>query len=296
MEIKELYTNLKQAYTADNLGRISGRIIDMFRDHKYDALRAVQKVVNEFTPCDEEKVNKVFARLIMIYHPDRLSQSLIQLEQAYERGDFEELYTMSHILNVQNLEPEQVTVSSIITDEDLAEEFGWDDSADGYSYFMDQDGYNEEEEDNDLDYTNRSFLTALKRRVYGNLNVDFPMYLLEDLEEIEMADYEIEFLDGIEACRYVRVVDLSNNNLTDLTDLQHLHQVERLYVANNHIGLIDPLSNLTVLQVLDISYNDVDDLSPLFELSHLSYLNVMGNRIPAWQLEKLQLKGVTVVV
>jgi len=296
VEIKELYTNLKQAYTADNLGRISGRIIDLFRDHRYDALRAVQKVVNEFTPCDEEKVNKVFARLIMIYHPDRLSQSLAQLEQAYERGDFEELYTMSHILNVQNLEPEQVTVSSIITDEDLAEEFGWDDSADGYSYFMDQDGYNEEEEDNDLDYTNRSFLTALKRRVYGNLNVDFPMYLLEDLEEIEMADYEIEFLDGIEACRYVRVVDLSNNNLTDLTDLQHLHQVERLYVANNHIGLIDPLSNLTVLQVLDISYNDVDDLSPLFELSHLSYLNVMGNRIPAWQLEKLQLKGVTVVV
>ena len=34
---------------------------------------------------------------------------------------------MSHILNVQNLEPEHVTVSSIITEEDLAEEFGWDD-------------------------------------------------------------------------------------------------------------------------------------------------------------------------
>ena len=163
-----------------------------------------------------------------------------------------------------------------------------------FSYFMDKESFEEVEED-DLDYTNRSFLTALKRRVYGNLNVDFPMYLLEDLEEIEMADYEIEFLDGIEACRHVRVVDLSNNNLTDLSDMRDLHQVERLYVANNHIGLIDPLSNLTVLQVLDISYNDVDDLSPLFELSHLSYLNVMGNRIPAWQLEKLQVKGVTII-
>jgi Leucine-rich repeat (LRR) protein len=201
---------------------------------------------------------------------------------------------MSHILNVQNLEPEHVTVSSIITEEDLAEEFGWDDSTDGFSYFMDQDSY-EEEEVNDFDYTNRSFLTALKRRVYGNLNVDFPMYLLEDLEEIEMADYEIEYLDGIDACRYVRVVDLSNNNLTDVTDLKDLHQLERLYLSNNHISLIDSLSNLTVLQVLDISYNDVDDLSPLFELSHLSYINVMGNRIPAWHLEKLQLKGVTII-
>ena len=294
MEIKELYTNLKKAYTTDNLGLISGRIIDMFRDHKYDALRAVQKVVNEYTPCTEEKINRVFSRLIMIYHPDRLNQTLQQLEQAYQRGDFEELFAMSHILNVQNLEPEHVTVSSIITEEDLAEEFGWDDSTDGFSYFMDQDSY-EEEEVNDFDYTNRSFLTALKRRVYGNLNVDFPMYLLEDLEEIEMADYEIEYLDGIDACRHVRVVDLSNNNLTDVTDLKDLHQLERLYLSNNHISLIDSLSNLTVLQVLDISYNDVDDLSPLFELSHLSYINVMGNRIPAWHLEKLQLKGVTII-
>ncbi len=294
MEITELYTSLREAYTTENLGRISGRIINMFRDHKYDALRVVQKVVNEYSPCTEEKINKVFSRLIMIYHPDRLSQSIKQLEQAYRQGDFEELYTMSHILNVQNLEPEQVTVSSIITDEDLAEEFGWDDAADGFSYFMDREGL-EVDEDDDLDYTNRSFLTALKRRVYGNLNVDFPIYLLEDIEEIEMADYEIEFLDGIEACRHVRVIDLSNNNLTDLTDLRYLHQVERLYLSNNHIGMVDSLSNMTVLQVLDISFNDVDDLSPLFELSHLSYLNVMGNRVPAWQLEKLQLMGVTIV-
>ena len=110
-----------------------------------------------------------------------------------------------------------------------------------------------------------------------------------------MADFEIEYLDGIDACQYARVVDLTNNNLTDLSDLGYLHQIERLYLSNNHVGMIDSLSNLTVLQVLDISYNDVDDLTPLFELSHLSYLNVMGNRIPSWQLEKLQLKGVTVV-
>ncbi len=294
METAELYSNLKKAYTEENLGLISGRIIDLFRDHKYDALRAVQKVVNEYIPIREAKINKVFSRLIMLYHPDRLSQSLGQLEESYQRGDFEELYTMSHILTVQNLEPEQVMVSSIITEEDLAEEFGWDEAADGYSYFMAEEEIEDEYEE-ESDYAGRSFLTVLKRRVYGNLNVDFPVYLMEDLEEIEMADYEIEFLDGIEACRYVRAVDFSNNNLTDLSDLSSLRQIERLYLSNNHIGMIEALSNLTVLQVLDISYNDVDDLSPLFDLSHLSYLNVMGNRIPAWQLEKLQLKGVTIV-
>lgn len=293
MEIADLFKNLKEAYTTENLNLISGRIIQMFQEHQYDELRAVQKVVNEYTPCTEEKVNKVFSRLIMFYHPDRLKPSLERLEKSFKEGDFETMFSMSHILHVKNLEPGQVTISSIITDEDLAEEFGWDGAEDGYSYFMDQE--EDQELDDEMELISRSFLTALKRRVYGNLNVDFPVYLLEDLEEIEMADYELDSLDGIEACRYVKAVDLTNNNLTDLTELGHIRQVERLYLANNHIGMIDALSNLIVLQVLDISYNDVDDLSPLFELTHLNYLNVMGNRVPSWQLEKLQMKGVRVV-
>ncbi len=294
METGELYSKLKDAYTTDNLGLVSGRIIEMFRDKKYDALRAMQKVVNEYTPCNEEKVNKIFSRLIMLYHPDRLRPNLELLEKAYKADDFESLYSMSHILTVQNLEPGHVALSSVLTEEDLAEEFGWDDDADGFSYFMAE----EEPEQDEYEYSGverRSFLSVLKRRVYGNLNVDFPMYLLEDLEEIEMADYELEDLDGISACHYARAVDLSNNNLTDISELGELRQVERLYLSNNQIGLIDVLNMLSVLQVLDISYNDVDDISPLFELHYLSYLNVMGNRIPAWQLEKLQLKGVSIV-
>jgi hypothetical protein len=293
METSELYNNLKLAYTTENLGTISGRIIMMFREKQHDALRTIQKVVNEYTPCNEEKINKVFSKLIMTYHPDRLSQNLEQLECAYHSGDFETLYSMSHILTVQNLEPGHVRIGSVLTEEDLAEEFGWDDGVDGYSYFI-----NHEEEDDFGEHTGydiRTFLSVLKRRVYGNLNVDFPMYLLEDLEEIEMADSELEDLDGIGACRYARAVDLSNNSLTDISELGELRQVERLYLSNNQIGLVDALDNLTLLQVLDISYNEVDDLSPLFDLPHLSYLNVMGNRIPSWQLEKLHQQGVTVV-
>ncbi|MCP4311847.1 MAG: hypothetical protein GY790_11325 [Bacteroidetes bacterium] len=293
MEITDLYDNLKLAYTAENLHLVSSRIIDMFREHQYDGLRAIQKVVNEYTPCNGEKINKVFSRLIMLYHPDRLNQALGQLDEAHKAGDFEKLFEMSHILHVKNLEPEHVFVSSILSDEDLAEEFGWDGADDGYSYFTDQE--ENPDMDDEPDYISRSFLTSLKRRVYGNLNVDFPIYLLEDLEEIEMADYDLESLDGIEACRYARVADLTNNNLTDLSELGYLRQVERLYLANNHIGMIDALSNLVVLQVLDISFNDVADLSPLFDLSHLSYLNVMGNLVPDWQLEKLKLRGVAVV-
>ena len=294
METGELYNNLKLAYTSENLGGISSRIIGLFREKQHDALRAIQKVVNDYTPCNEEKINKVFSRLIMLYHPDRLSQNLEQLEKAYGRDDFETLYSMSHILAVQNLEPENMMLGSVLTEEDLAEEFGWDQHEDEFSYFVSDE---EMEEDAVIDpgFEARSFINLIKRRVYGHLNVDFPIYLLEDLEEIEMADYEMEDLEGISACRYARAVDLSNNNLTDISDLGELRQLERLYLSNNQIGLVDALDNLFKLEVLDISYNDVDDISALFELSHLSYINVMGNRIPHWQLEKLQLQGVTVV-
>ncbi len=292
VDTAELYNRLKEAYTSENLHQISSRIIHLFREARYGALLELQKAVNEYVPCEDRKINRVFSQLIMLYHPDRLNQFLARLEKAYGEGDFEELYAMSHILTVQHMEPEGVAAGSILTEEDLAEEFGWDEQADGYSYITEDDPGEYEEE---FDYSDQSFLSALKRRIYGNLNVDFPMYLLEDLEEIEMADYEIESLEGIEACRFARVIDLSNNNLTDVTDLRDLPGIERLYLANNQIGLIDPLGNLTGLQVLDISYNDVDDLSPLFELEELEYLNVMGNRIPAWQLELLQKKGITVV-
>ena len=176
MEIADLYNNLKEAYTPDNLNLISGRIIHMFQEHQYDGLRAVQKVVNEYTPCAEEKINKVFARLIMFYHPDRLSQSLDLLEKAYSEGDFEQLFSMSHILHVKNLEPGQLTLSSIITDEDLAEEFGWDGADDGYSYFMDQE--EDPELDDEMEFTSRSFLTDLN--VMGNR---IPLWQLEKLQE-----------------------------------------------------------------------------------------------------------------
>ena len=121
MEIKELYSLLKKAYTAENMHHISSRIIDLFKERKYDALRGYQKIVHEYIPCDEEKINKVFSRLIMIYHPDRLNQSIIQLEEAYNKGDFESLFSMSHILRVQHINADQLSVSEILTEEDLIE-------------------------------------------------------------------------------------------------------------------------------------------------------------------------------
>jgi hypothetical protein len=294
VETIELYRELKTAYTEENLHRISSFIIELFKEKQYDGLRNIQKIVNEHTKCNEEKINKIFAKLMMLYHPDRLSNFLRYIESAFQNDDFEMLFSFAHIFQVQEMKPEDIMVNSTIFEEDLAEEFGWDPDPDSFHYWEQKDTVDPWEQDMDV-FSGNSFISAVKKKVYGNLNVEFPMYLLEDLEEIEMSDYEIETLEGIESCRYARVVDLSNNHLTDISELRDLMHVEILNLSNNHIGYIDSLYHLSSLQMTDLSFNDVTDIAPLFELELLQYVNLIGNRIPAWQLEKLQLKGVTVV-
>jgi len=82
MNSAELYRELKEAYTEENLHRISSLIIDLFRDHNHNALKYILKLVNNHTPCDEEKINKVFSKLIMLYHPDRLNQAVRYIDTA----------------------------------------------------------------------------------------------------------------------------------------------------------------------------------------------------------------------
>ncbi|MEX0987818.1 MAG: leucine-rich repeat domain-containing protein, partial [Bacteroidales bacterium] len=121
------------------------------------------------------------------------------------------------------------------------------------------------------------------------------VHLLADMEIIEMAEYEIENLDGIEYCTYARIIDLSGNNLTNVTILSQLLRLEEVFLQNNQITYIDGLSELPFLRILDLSHNDVDDISSLFEVDTLEFLNIIGNRVPEWQLEKLSLDGVIIV-
>ena len=53
MDTATLFNELKAAYTEKNLHKISSQIIEMFRDRKYDAVRYIQKIVNQHTPCAE---------------------------------------------------------------------------------------------------------------------------------------------------------------------------------------------------------------------------------------------------
>ena len=94
---------------------------------------------------------------------------------------------------------------------------------------------------------------------------------------------------------HVKILDLANNEITDLDNLSDLSNIEELYLSNNKIGYIDALSNLLKLRILDLSDNLIDDISPIINLPNLEYIDLSGNRIPEYQLNILRENDIIII-
>jgi len=303
-------TQIKQAYSTENLNLITHKIVSFYKTRQFEHLREMEKLVNQFYPFYEEKISKVFSRLVMLYHPDKQAHFFAEIELHGNRNNEDELNQYAHILPMLELIEKLETTggSGWLTPEEFEEEYGWNYQPRGDDYFMMHDEYEAEnglyDEENPDDYGyssfqeetgDNSFLSALKRKIYGPLAIDFPVHLLEDLEEIEMAEYEIDDLGGIAFCRYVLNLDLSYNQIEDIGELNELRRLQELYLGNNQISGIDALSSLYDLRILDLSNNLIDDITPLFRLPILEFVNLVGNPVPVEQINELKSRGVAVI-
>ncbi len=296
--LKLLYDKLLEHWTGENLHAISSRIIQLQREKRYDGIRYLSRIAGVEEDSSDNKESRLFSALIMLYHPDKLSQHLKAIEYHYFQKDTEKLNEYTHIFRMLREYQNDFPVSISETLSRFEEEYGYDLGGDGYGIFDDPIQEDPEEYDpwaDSYDPEDNSFFAAVKRKFFGDRIIEFYGAMLEDLEEVEMADYEINDLDGIEWCRFAINVDLSRNKISDLSPLASLNYIEELYLSENEIGYLDHLSDMSRLRILDISYNEIDDLSPLFGLPNLSYLNVMGNRIPGYQLETLREMGVLII-
>lgn len=296
MTEKEYYTVLKDAYSDINLNKISAEIISFYKSGEYSMIKRIAKVVSDYIPINEEKISKCFSRLIMIYHPDKGNHYRKEIDAIYDSGRFEKLHHYSHILAIQDPD---ILPATGETDEDIDynPEYQWDEDDPGFIYFYDSDDeqFDHETDSYDDPEPDNSFFAAIKRKYYGSKDIHLPPQYLEDLEEVEMAEYEIDQLDGVELCKYVKILDLSGNNISDIHNLKDLGCLEELDLSYNQVGIIDELMKLKNLRILDLSNNFVDDLAPLFYLNRLEYINVIGNAVPPEQISYLKNNGVIVV-
>jgi Leucine-rich repeat (LRR) protein len=289
MTIKELQEKLHEAYTLRNLNNISFTLISLYKNQQYSILQKIAEIISDHVDIEITEEGKGFSKLIMLYHPDRAHYNIKEIDRLTEQNNFDGLLAHSHILKLERIEEIADSLNSY-EDIDYSPVYEWDIDAEGFNIINDSDKVKEVK----VNREEYDFYDAIKIRQYGNTDVEFPSYYLEDIEDFELSSSNINDLDGVQFCIHAKTIDLSNNQITDLSPLVGLSNLEELNISDNQVGDIDILSYLPNLKRVILSNNCFEDISPLFELDKLEYVDLSGNRINIEQINELMKLGVTV--
>lgn len=298
MTLQQLHTKLLASYTHDNLQKITRKIIALHKNKQVNALTMLINAINDSSEKKNTHGNKTFYQLMMMYHPDRVNFYKGEIDKHFAAKNREELQRYAHIFNTLELEQTLVVLKAPIKNEASYSDM-WENYVDDVEARDEAEGEEEAPEIVENEFgeivSRNSFFTVFKRQMYGNSKIELPFYYLEDIDTIDLPGCGIDDLDGIKYCKHLEMLELSNNQITDVSELASLSMLREVYLANNRIGYIDGLSFLKDLRAVDLSYNNIDDLSPMFALEHLEYVNIAGNDIPKKQIAMLQNKGIIII-
>jgi len=95
-----------------------------------------------------------------------------------------------------------------------------------------------------------------------------------DNQSVQCVSRGIESITGAEYLTGVINLDLSGNQISDISPLNGLTELEALNVANDPVTSIAPLAGLTNLMQLSIDNTQVKDLTPIASLANLRELTL----------------------
>lgn len=294
MEILTLKNNILEAYSAENLNKISAILLSYYKNQQFGSLQKIADIISDSVPVEIDENGKGFSKLMLLYHPDRGEFHRTEIEKLAEADNFDALLNYSHILKLERLEEISALIESF-EDIDYSPVYAWDFDSEGFTVKSETGQKLKNENLNTRKNKLVTFYEAVKIRQYGHTKISFPAYYLEDIDEFEMASSDINDLDGIQYCLHAVNVDLSDNFIDDLRQLENLGMIEMLNLSDNRITDIDSLEYLTNLRELNLANNRIHDISPLFSLENLEFVDLSGNRIPPASLRKLKEKGINVV-
>ena len=283
---------LLDAYSDENLHKIALTLLDLYKEQEFSMLNKVAEMIGEYITIEITPTGKGFSKLMMLYHPDKGDFHRNTIIELALKGDYDELLNYSHILKLIRID-EIAGLLDAYEDIDYSPvyEWDWENKTESFNIITDEKPREKERPQKQKFY---SFYDAFKIRIYGHTKKEIPYYYFEDLEEIEMTESSLNSLDGIEFCKHALVINLSGNQICDLSDLWNLPDIKELNLADNKIQLIDELSNLVNLRELDISNNRISDLSPLYQLTKLETITLTGNPVPPRQIKELEDLGITI--
>jgi len=296
IQLANLYHHLQGEIKESLLKEITAHIIQAYQNQQQDIIMMygdrLDLDMRDFT------INRVFARLMQTYHPDKLAKIQEDLKTAYNAQNLTELQAFDtiYLSGVISDDFHYNTEENYDISQDDIERFGLEIVEEDYFYPMD--------EETDVKGTGMrtmrqmSFYDALNELMGGTNIYHLSVSDLEGFDnEIDLSDYHIYSLDGVEHCIRVKSLNLSKNHIQDASALEGLDNLEAIYLADNAIETLYFVENLTHLRELDISHNHITDISSLLKLDHLEFVNLIGNPIRNLSdIDQLKSRGVLVVV
>jgi len=293
MQTGELQCKLQEAYSVKNLNNISLTLINLYRAGDYTALQRISELISDFVSVPITDDGKGFSRLMMLYHPDRASFHLNEINRLAGENNFDRLLEYSHILKLERIEEIAVALKSY-EDIDYSPVYDWDFEAEGFTIINDSEPASILKTETNTKRVGYTFYDAIKIREYGHTDIDYPSIYLEETEEFELTSSDINELYGVQFCINARTMDLSDNRISDITPLFGLTKLEEINLSDNEVGYLDGIGNLVNLKSILISGNYIDDLTPLFELPMLEYADLRDNKVDVEQINALIKSGVDV--
>jgi Leucine-rich repeat (LRR) protein len=294
MKVRELYNKLAEAWSNQNLNKITVTLINLYKNQQYGTLKQIATMISETMEFTIDPEAKYFPRLMMLYHPDRGDFHRNEISRLADANDYEGLLSYSHILLLNRIDEIAATLTSY-EDIDYSPVYEWDIQSDGFTIVNEQPGYvSEKTIPHSRPNSHMNFYDAVKIRMYGKTKTEFPTWYLENQEEFELSGSNINDLEGIQYCIHVKILDLSGNFIHDLCPLWPLTLLEEVNLSDNRLEDIDTLSHLSNLRIVDLSSNPIKDISPLMDLGRLEYVDITGTKVPARQVAELEELGVTV--
>lgn len=142
-------------------------------------------------------------------------------------------------------------------------------------------------------------LAAAVRQAAGVIGDSATLAQLLAVTELHAPGQGIERLDGLQRLRRLRVLDLADNAVIDLSSLAALDSLAYLNLESNHVRDLAPLARLSNLRVLLLGGNAIEELDPLLNLPALESVELSGNPLSVkareTELDTLSARGVSVV-
>ena len=293
MHTKELQHKLQEAYSVKNLNNISLTLINLYRAGNFATLQKISELISEFVTVTIKDDGKGFSKLMMLYHPDRAGYHLNEINRLAGENNLDRLLEYSHILKLERIEEIAVALNSY-EDIDYSPVYEWDMETAGFTIISDSEPVDIIETKTNTKRVGYSFYDAIKIREYGHTDIEYPSIYLEESEEFELSSSDINDLYGVQFCINARIIDVSDNRISDITPLFGLTKLEEINLSDNQIGYLDGIGNLVNLKSILLSGNYIDDLSPLFELPMLEYADLRDSKINIEQINALIESGVVV--